>query len=112
MGYPRVKITVVKRLRFEDLYGDNPPLDYDPKEVQGICWSFKEGDEFIIEGEHGITNLPPAQFCSWAWDDIYKYVFALMVGGNPYWMKKKGACLAACTDGLNPVIFKIERLED
>jgi hypothetical protein len=46
MGYPRVKITVVKRLRFEDLHGDNPPLEYDPKEVQGICWSFKDGTTY------------------------------------------------------------------
>ncbi|RLB26553.1 MAG: TIGR04076 family protein, partial [Deltaproteobacteria bacterium] len=28
------------------------------------------------------------------------------------WLKQKGVAIACCTDGLRPVIFKLERIED
>lgn len=56
----------------------------------------------------------PVGFCNWAWNDIQKYVLALMSGGNfsedafEGWMKEKNIMIACCTDGLRPVTFKLE----
>ena len=52
----------------------------------------------------------PEGFCSWAWADIQRDVSHLALGGDYPWMKQKGTALACCTDGLRPVIFKLERV--
>ena len=104
----KVKITVVKLTTFKEIYGDNAPLHDRPEISSGKCPDFKEGQEFIIDN---IGALPPQGFCAWAWSDIYRHVYAMMLGGDPFWMKETGACLTCCTDGLNPVMFKVERIE-
>ena len=35
----------------------------------------------------------------------------MMFGGNMPWLKEKGTTITCCTDGLRPVIFKLERME-
>jgi uncharacterized repeat protein (TIGR04076 family) len=48
--------------------------------------------------------------CGWAWNDIQKMVLALMAGGNfRQWMKEENTYIAWCTDGVKPVVFKLER---
>ncbi|RJS89401.1 TIGR04076 family protein [Candidatus Bathyarchaeota archaeon] len=53
----------------------------------------------------------PEGFCSWAWDDISKVVNVLRFGGNFPWFEEEGISINCCTDGLRPVIFKIERIQ-
>ena len=36
----------------------------------------------------------------------------ITVKGILRWIKKKGNMVSCCTDGLRPVIFKLERIED
>lgn len=52
-------------------------------------------------------------FCDWAWNDIHKLLFAMQLGGDfSPWMKDKNTFIACCTDGVKPVVFKLERLEE
>lgn len=101
----RVKITVVKKLNNDDLFGSTPPAECT---LEAECPAVKLGQEFIVE------ELPkcPADFCAWAFSDIYRDVVHLSLGGNFPWIKEPGVILSCCTDGCRPVIFKLERLED
>jgi uncharacterized repeat protein (TIGR04076 family) len=98
----KVKITVLKRTLNEDL-----AARYAPPGLT-LCPRFLEGQEYIAEGQS-----PPAGFCGWAWHDIHKcYLTLLFGGGFGQWMKADNNMVACCTDGLRPVIFNLERIDD
>ena len=99
-----VKITVVKKLNNKDIFGDNPPVGFTSTPE---CARVELGQEFISEE----GKFPPG-FCSWAFADIHRDITHLRLGGNFRWMKEEGTMLACCTDGVRPVIFKLERIED
>lgn len=101
----KVKITVTKRFKPEDVLGKemkNPQGD-----VIVPCEKFKEGQEFIMDND-SLNN--PDGFCEWAWKDLLPYVSALATGGNFLSWFEKGVAYGACTDGLRPVCFKLERI--
>lgn len=60
----------------------------------------------------------PDGFCDEAWKAIYQYVFALAHGaGNDVfyygdWIRKPGVAICSCNDGLRPVIFKLEAMDE
>jgi len=98
----KVKITVVKRDLYKDLaelYAANPA---------GLvqCPLYADNQEFVLEN----TNMPEG-FCSWAWADIQRDVVAIASGANYRWIKDEGCLISCCTDGLRPVVFKIERID-
>lgn len=101
------RITVLKRTLNADL-----AAEYIQSTV-GPCESFVEGQEFLSS-----ALGKPDGFCAWAWDDIYKTVVALARGGNfaqdifDGWMKDEQAMVTCCTDGIRPVIFKVERISE
>lgn len=99
----KVKITVIKKLNRNDIFGDNPPVGF---AASPECDRFQEGQEFIFDG-----NVPPG-FCPWAFADIQKSIALLRLGGNFPEIEEKGVGLPCCTDGARPVIFKLERIED
>jgi uncharacterized repeat protein (TIGR04076 family) len=80
--------------------------------VVSACPCFEEGQQFLISGIE-----KPAGFCDWAWNDILKFVTVLMAGGNfsddifEGWMKDHHTMIACCSDGVRPVVFKIEKTE-
>jgi uncharacterized repeat protein (TIGR04076 family) len=43
---------------------------------------------------------------------MQKEIEHLIFGGSYPWFKDKGVTLSCCNDGLRPVIFKLERVED
>jgi len=100
----KCKITVLKLMLNEDL-----AKEYCKGEV-GTCQVFHEGQEFIVDLKK------PQEFCDWAWHDLLPYVSTLLAGGSfageifDGWMKDDQAMVACCTDGIRPVVFKIERL--
>ncbi len=101
---PKVKITVVKKLNNKDMFGDNPPLHFNmPPE----CDRLQLGQEFIVD-----RFECPAGFCNWAYADIQRDIVHLALGGDYPWIKEKGAILSCCTDGVRPVVFKLERIAD
>ncbi len=99
----KVKITVVKKIDNRDIFGDEPPLEFT---TPPQCDALEVGQEFIC----GISC--PQGFCSWAYADIQRDIIHLLFGGNFPWMKEEGTILSCCTDGVRPVIFKLERVEE
>jgi len=99
----KVKITVVKKVNNKDMFGNNPPLGFT---VEPECNALEVGQEFICE------QGCPSGFCGWAYADIHRDIIHLRLGGNFPWMKEEGTALSCCTDGVRPVIFKLERIEE
>lgn len=100
----KVKITVVKKVNNRELFGENPPAT---SNVAPECDQLEVGQEFISgEGE-----CPPG-FCPWAFADIHRDIIHILFGGSYPWVEEKGVAISNCTDGLRPVIFKIEKIED
>ncbi len=82
------------------------------REAVSPCASWREGQQFV-------TNFAkPQGFCDWAWNDRHQYVAVLLAGGSfsgsifNGWMKDENTMIACCTDGIRPVIFKLERIEE
>ena len=101
----KVKITVVKKVNNKDMFGDNPPAEFTSEPE---CDQLELGQEFIVED---LAKCPPG-FCAWAFSDIYRDIVHLFLGADYPWMKERGVVLSSCTDGIRPVIFKLERVED
>lgn len=100
----KCKITVVKRTIHQDLADEYLS---DSRENFGPCQAYEDGQEFILES----FPLKPEGFCDWAWADIHRDVVAIMFDGSYPWIKQSGTTITCCTDGLRPVIFKVERIE-
>ena len=102
----KCKITVLKKTLHPDL-----AKEYCRNEVTP-CQTFQEGQEFVT------SFAKPSGFCDWAWTDIHQYVAVLLAEGNfagslfDGWMKDEKTMIACCTDGIRPVIFKLERIAD
>jgi uncharacterized repeat protein (TIGR04076 family) len=101
MSLAKCKITVLKRMINEEL-ADAYLINNDLK----VCDVFSDGQEFITEEPFFI----PKGFCHYAWADIRVNILAVATGGSFPWMKQKGVMIACCTDGLRPVVFKVERM--
>jgi len=102
----KVKITVVKKISMKDLFGDNLPSDVNIDMITPQCDQLEEGQEFIMD------RACPPDFCSWAFADIQRDIIHIAMGGSYPWIKDNNVAISCCTDGLRPVIFKIERIED
>ena len=100
----KVKITVVKKIHNKDMFGDNPPLGFT---AVPECDRLELGQEFISAA----GECPPG-LCSWAFADIHRDITHLRYGGDFPSMKEKGTILSCCTDGIRPVVFKLERIGD
>ncbi|UCC19372.1 MAG: TIGR04076 family protein [Promethearchaeota archaeon] len=103
---PKIKITVLKKFTSKDVLG------YDFKFPSGYivkdCNVVQEGQEFIVEDELKM----PEGFWRWAWVDIYRDVAILTMKGNFGEGELTGLKYSACSDGLKPVVFKLERIEE
>ncbi len=99
-----VRITVLKKLSSNQIFGDDPPLGKNVK----ACPVYEVGQEFIVREDGEM----PQGFCHWAWNDLYKIVTALRHGviWEPGAEDKGAPTVHCCTDGLRPVIFKLERV--
>ncbi|MCG8482537.1 MAG: TIGR04076 family protein [Clostridia bacterium] len=98
----KCKVTVLRRMFNEDLaeeYCSHPEK----------CSMFKDGETFLLN-----STLKPPGFCDGAWSGIFIYVFAFIHGGNAFfnnWMKDENTMIACCSDGIRPVVFKLERVD-
>ena len=99
-----LKITILKT----DFHQEIAEEYRNPNAHVGPCNVFQEGQEIFVEKWWEF----PEGFCEWAWIDIQKPLYALATGGNlGPWMKDAGTWIACCTDGVKPVTFKLERME-
>ena len=101
----KVKITVIRKLDRKEIFGQQIPEGVDVNS-DSSCTAVEEGQEFIIKEDGGM----PQGFCTWAWHDIYPEITTLRLGGNFPWINKEGLVYSSCSDGLRPVIFKVERI--
>ncbi len=100
MDMAKVKIRVLRKI-------DTGDIRQEYGEGIGECPALEVGQEFVVE-----DLAMPHGFCPWAWADIQRDIIHLALNGDFFWMKKKGTMVSCCTDGLRPVIFEIERIED
>ncbi|MBK5112145.1 MAG: TIGR04076 family protein [Candidatus Heimdallarchaeota archaeon] len=100
----KIKITVLKKFSSKDVLGHyfKFPSGTEMKD----CTIVEVGQEFIVEDE--LTM--PEGFCRWAWVDIYRDVAILTMGGD--FDGTTGLKYSACSDGLKPVVFKLDRIEE
>ena len=98
----RVRITVVRMARYDDLIAryENP--------IEHACEMAVGQVFFSVGGEK------PDGFCSAAWESVSPFVFALAHGaGNFYdgWMKNERSAMISCNDGFRPVSFLLEAVD-
>lgn len=98
----KVKITVLEKVKTGKVF------DKYAHNVEEECPMFDIGHEFVVEENQKM----PEGFCSWAWADIHRDIEVLMFGGNFPWINDEGVMISSCTDGLRPVIFKLERIQE
>jgi len=99
----KIKISVIKRFSPEDVFGHEYKTPIDRKVEK--CSFFEEGQEWISE-----NGKMPVGFCSTAWVDLARSVHVLLFGGNYSDWSEDGISYNACSDGVRPVCFKLERL--
>jgi uncharacterized repeat protein (TIGR04076 family) len=101
----KVKITVVKQFGPKDVLGhDFIRTDGRPIEKCGMT----EGLEFIVNDSMDM----PDGFCHHAWYGLYKNISILFSGGGfPDWTGEN-MIYTTCPDGIRPVCFQIERIEE
>ncbi len=102
---PKVKVTVLKVMDQKEIFTESPVEQSKPLDP---CSIHHEGQEFIVEPD---MNMPEG-FCHWAWSTVKNSAKILMFGGNYPWQEEPGVTVTCCTDGLRPVIYKVERIED
>ena len=100
----RLKITVLRRFKPEEVF-ETPPVK---GPSLGACGLYNDGQIFYVEQDGKMPN----GFCDGAWDDIYKAIQVLRFHGNFQWFDEAGVSVSCCTDGLRPVVFKIERTNE
>jgi len=94
----KIGITVYRKFDCEEL-----------QDYTGGCHAFNVGDRFIVNED----GKMPAGFCTWAWHDLWPAILTLRFGGNfTYCKSKEGLMYSSCSDGLSPVVFCLERIED
>jgi len=107
MARHKVKISVMKVVEPETLYGDDTPMNTETEEPHTRCPFHREGQEYYVTHNY----LKPEGLCPGAWHDIREAVSVLHMGGTFYPWLKENEMIKCCTDGLRPVIFRLERLE-
>ena len=99
----KVKITVMKQTVYEDLMEqyENP--------LKNAC-DIKVGQIFIANGWK-----KPEGLCDSAWESMSAFVMTLAHGGEDLydgWMKNKRSAMISCNDGIRPVSFLLETLDE
>ena len=104
----KCKITILKRECYKDLQAEYLA---DPK--SGPCPYFREGQEIIVDNDNFFRMLH-GTFCAEAWDCISRYVYAALQGGSIMqgWTNNEKVMITCCNDGMRPVIFKLERIDE
>lgn len=103
----KVKITVLKALKPQEILGEDAPLNTETGEPHVKCPIHEVGQEFYVTHNYD----KPEGFCPGAWSDIRETVSVIHLGGTFYPWLAENEMIKCCTDGLRPVIFRIERLE-
>ena len=105
----KVKITVIKKEFYQDLYDQ-----YVGKPDDGICTAVDVGDTFVVTGDNYPTFCTDTGFCPFAWENMKINVFSALNGGDfffPGWNRYPDKTVICCNDGIRPVGFLLEKFE-
>ena len=75
-----------------------------------------EAQDHHVEGIQARGSVPraphevPGGFCQWAWDHMLPHV-KVMLYDDYQWNVNPGTWVVCCTDGLRPVVFKLEKAQ-
>jgi len=101
------RITVLRKAAQQEAAAESAPLGPEARQVLA-CETFEHGQTFII----GSTDEPPEGFCAWAWADIHQDLVRILNGENgAAVVDRTAATIASCSDGVRPVLFRLERIE-
>ena len=100
---PKLKITVLKRLDPQEMF-DTLPVTL--KKPMGPCSIFHDGQ--VIHVDESLRM--PDGFCETAWRNFYHNIRTLGYGGGLPFFEETNVAINSCTDGMRPVIFKIEQV--
>ena len=102
----KIKITAVKQFAPKDIIGE----DFIRENGQKIekCGYGEEGKTYIVEDPWNI----PEGFCHHAWFGLYKNISVLRNHGNFKTWTGENKIYNTCPDGIRPVVFLLERIED
>jgi uncharacterized repeat protein (TIGR04076 family) len=100
----KIKITVLKGLSRSEVFGGDIPGIIDKPKGSERCGLHTAGQTFV-----SVDLQKPEGFCDWAFTDIHRDLMFLAYGNK--FNDADKIQYAACTDGTNPVVFKLERME-
>jgi uncharacterized repeat protein (TIGR04076 family) len=108
MKMSKCKITVLRREYYQDLADA-----YLAEPNTGKCDMFEDGQEIMVDSD-SFYHMLDGKFCSEAWDSISRYVYAALQGGSIMrgWTNDERVMVTCCNDGVRPVIFKLERIDE
>lgn len=102
----KCRITVIKKCANTELQKEFGAVAI-PEGADPTCDAFQVGQEFEYENGGPV----PEGFCPWAWGDLNRDVEGICAGADFHWIKGHNQMITCCTDGLRPVIFKIEKID-
>lgn len=97
----KAEITVLQSIVFEDLVKSTLPEDVWPHVIP--CEFFQPEQHFVVDSE----SDAPDGFCPTAWFDLRDKLAACLRDDDPL-----TPLIVCCQDGLRPVTFRIERIEE
>ena len=99
---PKVKITILKKK-----LNTNPTEDcmVNKNEEKTNCEFFSYGQYFIVDR---YTGLAPEKFCHLAWRNIREDIKTVLGSDG---RQESPTIVSKCSDWIDPVFFKIERIE-
>jgi uncharacterized repeat protein (TIGR04076 family) len=103
----KIRITVVERTFNKDITEEFGSERFLAGAGNGPCVHFEEGQEFILERMN-----KPENFCPWAWADIHREIRTVAFDGGFSWVNQPNSAITCCTDGMKPVVFCVERIEE
>ena len=99
----KVKITVVKKVRHDDL------IEKYENHLEHEC------DVELNKVFSAIGWEKPENFGDSAWESLSPFVLALANGAEDFydgWMKNKKSAMISCNDGFRPVSFLLETMDE
>jgi uncharacterized repeat protein (TIGR04076 family) len=106
MNLPRIRITVERKFSPSEVFGHEMKQASSGDAIPS-CGFVEEGQEFIAENSFKM----PDGFCGWAWRDITVRLTKFDLIDDMDW-PERDVTYVACGDGIRPVIFRVERLDD
>jgi uncharacterized repeat protein (TIGR04076 family) len=97
----RAEITVLQAVVFEDLVRKTLPEPVWEHVVP--CEYFRPGQRFVVDADSAL----PDGFCPTAWRDLQGKIASALRDADPLTPQ-----IVCCMDGLRPVTFRIQRVED